>query len=134
MISRMLYIHLYEYKFGRSQKAFSDLSSATIHQYRDQHLKVCKQRLFNQNINPDFLSYERRQDSKVRVLKKIVYKPSLDERISQGGMPDSFDAWQSNPIRRYTFNWKQPKEKITMNPVLTAVSDAGGDASYGPGS
>jgi hypothetical protein len=48
-------------------------------------------------------------------------------------MGDNYSAWQAAPPKRYSFNWKQPKEKITMNPVLTPASDAGGDASYGPG-
>ena len=111
---------------GRIQKAFSDLSAAQPHKYSDMFLEVAKRRLFNQNINPDFLSYERRQDSKVRVLKKHTVKPSLDTRFSDGRVEQEVPAggsivhWQSAPVKRYTFNWKQPKEKITLNPVIVA--------------
>ena len=107
---------------GRIQKAFSDLSAAQPHKYSDMFLEVAKRRLFNQNINPDFLSYERRQDSKVRVLKKHTVKPSLDARYSEGFIEGSSinPHWQSAPVKRYTFNWKQPKEKVTLNPVIIA--------------
>ncbi len=111
---------------GRIQKAFSDLSAAQPHKYSDMFLEVAKRRLFNQNINPDFLSYERRQDSKVRVLKKHTVKPSLDTRFSDGRVEQEIPTggsivhWQSAPVKRYTFNWKQPKEKITLNPVIVA--------------
>lgn len=120
---------LFEYtnpSSGRIQKAFSDLSAAQPHKYSDMFLEVAKRRLFNQNINPDFLSYERRQDSKVRVLKKHTVKPSLDSRYTDGRVEQEVPAgsavihYQSAPVKRYTFNWKQPKEKVTLNPVINA--------------
>jgi hypothetical protein len=109
---------------GRIQKAFSDLAAAAPNRYRDLHLRIAKQRLFNQNIDPDFLSYERRQDSKVRVLKKIVVKPSLDTRFNDGRVEQEVPSggsivhWQSAPVKRYSLNWQQPKNKVTLQPVL----------------
>lgn len=111
---------------GRVQKSFSDLAAADPNRYRDLHLRIAKARLFNQNINPDFLSYERRQDSKVRVLKKITVKPSLDTRFTDGRVEQEIPTggaivhWQAAPTKRFTFNWKQPKEKVTLQPVINS--------------
>ena len=120
---------VYEYtnpSSGRVQKAFNDLAAAADNRYRDQFLKIAKKRLFNQNINPDFLSYERRQDTKVRILKTITVKPSLDTRTSDGRVEQEIPSggaivhWQSAPIKRYSFNWKTPKDKVTLQPVINS--------------
>ena len=41
----------------------------------------------------------------------------VEQEVPAGG---SIVHWQSSPVKRYSFNWTQPKNKVTLQPVLTS--------------
>jgi hypothetical protein len=117
---------------GRTQPAFDGITagSAPIDLVTD----LTRRALNRQLVKSDFLSYQRRQDTKVRVLKKITVKGNLNKRFTTENVVatqvkimehDEADATYNllrrpypTPNQMFSFNWKMPKEKMTLQPVI----------------
>ncbi|AXH74929.1 MAG: putative capsid protein [Cressdnaviricota sp.] len=98
---------------GRIQPAFAENTNAW--------LQTARQRLYNQRIAPDFLSYERREDSKVRILKTIYVKGNENSHIGRhnGAVGESpLASRQNTPNQYFSFDWKMPKRKQLLFPTL----------------
>lgn len=104
---------------GRVQKAFSSLTAAEDDPDR-RFQEVAQKRLRNQNIDADFMSYERRQDSRVRVIKTIDVEGDQNSqmvfRAAATGGTSSFAM--PTPDQYYSFSWKMPKNKMTLQPTI----------------
>lgn len=100
----------------------------------DKTIDVVRRALNRQFVESDFLSYQRRNDSKVRVLKKIIVKGNLNKRFGTENMaavkvetiePSDPPVYTlktrpyPTPNQYFSFNWKMPKEKITLQPVIS---------------
>lgn len=120
-------------KSGRTIPAFNGLTGDATNPIPLELLKEITNKALNrQKIKADFLTYQRRQDTKVRVLKKIVVKGKLNNRISTAndtaikvevsstgsGEYSVLQRPYPTPNQHYTFNWKMPKNKIQLQPVI----------------
>jgi hypothetical protein len=100
----------------------------------DKTIDVARRALNRQFVESDFLSYQRRNDSKVRVLKKIIVKGNLNKRFGTENMaavkiettepadPPVYTLKTRpypTPNQHFTFNWKMPKDKLTLQPVVS---------------
>jgi hypothetical protein len=100
----------------------------------DKTIDVVRRALNRQFVESDFLSYQRRNDSKVRVLKKIVVKGNLNKRFGTENMaavkvettepaePPVYTLKTRpypTPNQYFSFNWKMPKDKMTLQPVIS---------------
>jgi hypothetical protein len=100
----------------------------------DKTIDVVRRALNRQFVESDFLSYQRRNDSKVRVLKKIIVKGNLNKRFGTENMtavkvettepaePPVYTLKTrpySTPNQHFSFNWKMPKDKMTLQPVIS---------------
>ena len=99
----------------------------------DKTIDVCRRALNRQMVESDFLTYQRRNDTKVRILKKIVVKGNLNKRFGTENMVavkvETLDPAEPpvytlktrpypTPNQHFSFNWKMPKEKITLQPII----------------
>lgn len=104
---------------GRVQKAFSSLTAGQDDPDR-KYQETAQIRLRNQNIDADYMSYERRQDTKVRVMKTIHVEGDQNAqfvaRAAATGGTSSFAM--PTPDQYYTFQWKMPKNKLTLQPTI----------------
>jgi len=91
----------------RTEPAFIDGDIDKMQLHYDH---VAKRTLFNAKIQPDFLSYERRVDDKVKVIKTMHIKPQYTENVSQ-----VLD--QNARPRNLSFNWKMPNRKTRLSPM-----------------
>lgn len=124
-------------KSGRTTPAFNGLTGDATNPIPLELMKqVANKALNRQKLKADFLTYQRRQDTKVRVLKKIVVKGKLNQRlvyptdtaikveVSGTGSGDSTVLHRPYPTpnQHFTFNWKMPKDKIQVQPVIGTTS------------
>lgn len=104
---------------GRVQKAFSSLTAAEDDPDR-RYQEIAQTRLRNQNIDADPMCYERRQDTKVRVMKTIKVRANQNEqfvfRAAATGGTSSFAM--PTPDQYFSFDWKMPKRKMTLQPTI----------------
>ncbi len=134
-ISEYLNNHTYQNPTsGRTQFAFSDQTLATTPLQLT--VNTAHRALNRQMIDADFLTYERRQDSKVRVLKTIKVKGNLNSRFVSEQMaaikvevPDPaasaiYARNYATPNQHFTFTWKMPKQKIQTQPLVGAGTPA----------
>jgi hypothetical protein len=98
--------------------------------------EVANKALNRQKVKADFLTYQRRQDTKVRVLKKIKVKGKLNQRFgvandtavkvevapTDSGQYTVLQRPYPTPNQHFTFNWKMPKDKIQLQPVIGTTS------------
>lgn len=82
---------------------------------------IAKKFLFNANMKPDYLSYEKRLDTQVRILKS--WRVKGDQREVIAGGTAVYGAY--SPEKHYTFNWKMPKNKMLLSPALNNSAVAG---------
>lgn len=123
-------------KSGRTIPAFNGLTGGTDKIPIELLKSVANKALNRQKIKSDFLSYQRRQDSRVRVLKKIKVKGNLNHRVATetntatevevsgtGSGESTVEATKyPTPHQYFTFNWKMPKDKIQVQPVIGTTS------------
>ena len=124
-------------KSGRTIPAFNGVTGDATDPIPLELLKdVANKALNRQKIKADFLSYQRRQDTKVRVLKKIKVKGKLNSRFgTQNDVPVKVEVSStgsgeysflqrpySTPNQHFTFNWKMPKDKMQVQPVIGTTS------------
>lgn len=104
---------------GRVQKAFSSLTAGDDDPDR-KYQETAQIRLRNQNIDADPMSYERRQDSKVRVMKTVRVEGDQNSqfvfRAAATGGTSSFSM--PTPTQYFSFDWKLPKDKMTLQPTI----------------
>ena len=120
-------------KSGRTIPAFNALTGVPTDPIPIDLMKdVAHKALNRQKLKADFLTYQRRQDTKVRVLKKIVVKGNLNKRFGQqndvpvkvevsatgSGEYSFLQRPYATPNQHFTFNWKMPKYKIQVQPVI----------------
>ena len=105
---------------GRQQRALQD---DTTKIGTPRFMEIAKQKLFNNGLDADFLSYEKRQDSKVRILKSHTIKYDLNDRLNSGGVES---ATPSSRKQRFSFDWKMPKEKQVLYPLVDTTDPAAG--------
>lgn len=115
---------------GRIQPAFSDIT-----QYTDAWEQVAKKYTFNSRIQSEFLSYEKKADNQVRVLRKWrvlgdqnagLTAANLDGGLVADPGPDA-SVGRVSPDKHYTFKWEMPQDKQFVAPIV----GAGGDQQYG---
>lgn len=104
---------------GRTQPAFSDATTAPGH-----WTQIAKKFLYNSHIKADFLTYEKKMDTQVRILKKWRVMGDQDSNLVLQSGGDTAHLNQT-PDKHYTFNWKMPKNKQTLSPALTTSTVAG---------
>ena len=123
-------------KSGRTMPAFNGLTGGTEQIPLEILKEVTNKALNRQKVKADFLTYQRRQDTKVRVIKKIVVKGKLNDRIGTenrtavkvevsstgSGEYTVLQRPYPTPNQHYTFNWKMPKDKIQLQPVIGTTS------------
>jgi len=97
---------------GRQQRALQDDTSKIG---TPRWLELARLKLFNNGLDADFLSYEKRQDSKVRILKTHTIKYDLNDRLNTGGVES---ITPSSRKQRFSFDWKMPKEKQILYPLV----------------
>lgn len=116
----------------RTQFAFDSIATTPLELVAN----MTKRALNRQLIKSDYLSYQRRQDTKVRVLKKIHVKGNLNKRFNTENITavkvevtptdsDEFTVFSRpypTPNQYFSFNWKMPKEKMTLQPVIGTTS------------
>ena len=124
-------------KSGRTIPAFNGLTGDTANPIPLELIKsVANKALNRQKLKADFLTYQRRQDTKVRVLKKIIVKGKLNNRF--GTQNDTAIKVEVSPTdsgeytiartkfptpnQHFTFNWKLPKNKVQVQPVIGTTS------------
>lgn len=119
-------------KSGRTIPAFNGLTGGTEKIPLELLKEITNKALNRQKVKADFLTYQRRQDTKVRVLKKIVVKGKLNNRIATAndtaikvevsstgsGEYSVLQRPYPTPNQHYTFNWKMPKNKVQLQPVI----------------
>lgn len=105
---------------GRLQSAFPTLGDIPTH-YRD----TARKYLFNARIQPEFLSYEKRLDNHIRVLRSWRVLGDTTTNFRDGGdhTTESPDL-NVSPDKHYSFNWKMPKDKTLLSPDSTGTSYA----------
>lgn len=92
---------------GRQERALEDDGTTQGTQRWDE---IARQRLYNNGLDSDFLTYEKRQDSQVRILKTHRVKYNLNNRISDGLQAALQVATPNAARQRFSFDWKMPKE------------------------
>lgn len=120
-------------KSGRTIPAFNGLTGDPNNPIPLELMKVIVNKALNrQKLKADFLTYQRRQDTKVRVLKKIVVKGKLNQRMStaldtavkvevSGATDPEYTIVRKSlptPNQMFKFNWRMPKNKIQLQPVI----------------
>jgi hypothetical protein len=120
-------------KSGRTVPAFNGLTGDVNNPIPlDAMKQVANKALNRQKLKSDFLSYQRRQDSKVRVLKKIIVNGKLNDRVATetntatevevSGTGSGESTVESTkyptPNQYFKFDWKMPKDKIQVQPVI----------------
>lgn len=124
-------------KSGRTIPAFNGVTGSATDPIPLEILKeVTNKALNRQKLKAEFLTYQRRQDTKVRVLKKIVVKGKLNQRLgtandtaikvevapTDSGEYSVLQRPYPTPNQHYTFNWKMPKNKVQFQPVIGTTS------------
>lgn len=123
-------------KSGRTIPAFNGLTGGPDKIPLELLKEVTNKALNRQKLKADFLTYQRRQDTKVRVLKKIVVKGKLNNRFGvqndtaikvevSGADSGDFEVKRNvlpTPNQHFRFNWKMPKSKIQLQPVIGTTS------------
>ena len=100
---------------GRQQRTLTDDGSTTGTQA---YLQTARQKLFQNGLDADFLSYEKRQDSKVRILRTERIKFDLNDRLGDGIQAAMQAPTPHSRPKRFSFNWKMPSKKTQMYPVV----------------
>lgn len=109
---------------GRTQPAFPVHSNVPGHWEA-----VAKKFLFNARIQSEFLSYEKRLDTQVRIIKtqrilgqqeKVITRNQL---VAGTGMP--LGIGPVSPDRNLTFDWKMPRDKCSLSPAMNSTAVAG---------
>ncbi len=106
---------------GREQPAMPD-SGTLAQDYKD----IANKFLFNSRIQPEFLSFERRLDTGVRILKSWRVLGDTTARLQESAT--STTEQTISPDKHYTFEWKQPKDKMVLSPVLNGSTTLDGYA------
>ena len=102
---------------GRDVPAFPNLADIPRH-WTD----TAKKYLFNARIQPDFLSYEKRMDNHIRILKswRVLGDTTANFTDRQGTAYAGTDQTKNiSPDKHYTFNWTMPKDKTLLSPDST---------------
>jgi len=105
---------------GRSVPAFPVLADI------DQHwTDTARKYLFNARIQPNFLSYEKRMDNHIRVLRswRVLGDTTANFRDGGNASTESPDL-NVSPDKHYSFNWKMPKDKTLLSPDAQGTSYA----------
>lgn len=106
---------------GRVQPAFP--THTLVPGYWD---SIAKKFLFNANMNPDFLSYEKKLDTQIRIIKSWRIKGDQTGSIlSSSGTAGGGSFKNASPNKQYSFNWKMPKDKQLLSPALNASAVGG---------
>jgi hypothetical protein len=105
---------------NRSVPAFPVLADIPIH-WRD----TARKYLFNGRIQPNFLSYEKRMDNHIRILRswRVLGDTTKNFRDGGDGTTESPDL-NISPDKHYSFNWVMPKDKTLLSPDANGTSYA----------
>jgi len=108
---------------GRTQPAFT--TAGDVPGYWD---AVAKKFLFNGRVKSEFLSYEKRLDTKIRILSTRRILGDTTSRLQTaaadtGGISSS--SVSISPDKHISFDWKMPKDKQTLCPALDGSSVVG---------
>lgn len=124
-------------KSGRTVPAFNGLTGDADNPIPLELMKKLTNKALNrQKIQAEFLTYQRRQDSKVRILKKIKVKGNLNKRIATAndtaievevsstgsGEYKVLQRPYPTPNQHFQFSWKMPKNKVQLQPVIGTTS------------
>lgn len=100
---------------NRAQPAFSSAAIAAQAWLDEAHLFT-----YNSEIEPEFLSYTKKRDTGVIILKKIKVRGDQQGIPVQNNMADVPATLQNlksvSPKQHYSFNWKMPKVKQLLSP------------------
>jgi hypothetical protein len=94
---------------NRAQPAFSSVAIAAQAWQDEANLHT-----YNSQMEPEFLSYTKKRDTGVIVLKKIKVRPSQDEIPVIDETANT--ALSVAPKKQYSFNWNMPKSKQLLSP------------------
>lgn len=103
---------------GRTQPAFDTLSPNNTP--AELMLRTASAALRRGQQKADPMTYERRQDNKVRVLKTINVRGKMDNRISASITHINPATSQPTPNQVFSFNWKCPAQKMQLQPAIGA--------------
>lgn len=99
---------------GRVQPAFP--THTAVPGYWD---AIAKKFLFNARVQPDFLSYEKKQDNQIRIVKTRRILGNQKEIIA---VSNGTSGQRVSPEKNLTFNWTMPKNKQSLSPALHAAA------------
>lgn len=105
---------LYNNASGRTQPAFPDDTAANA-----SWINTSNQTLYNAKLEPLFLSYSKKMESDVVVLKTMRIMGDYTKRFSVDTSTQSVDV---TPDKHLTFSWKMPAKKQLLSPLATGES------------
>lgn len=100
---------------GRTQPAFPDDTGANA-----SWIDTANQTLFNARLQPEFLSYSKKMESDVVVLKTMRIMGDYTKNFRSEGAASLDD--NVAPDRNLTFSWKMPTKKQLLSPLATGGS------------
>ena len=99
---------------GRTQPAFPDDTAANA-----SWINTSNQTLFNARLQPEFLSYAKKMESDVVVLKTMRIMGDYTKNFSTDTSTAGPDI---TPDKHLTFSWKMPNKKQLLSPLATGGS------------
>jgi hypothetical protein len=82
---------------------------------------LAKKFLFNARLKAEFLSYQKKQDTHVRILSRKRVYGDLNSQFQHTIYPTANNATtRVSPDKHYSFNWTMPKDKQRLSPVFSA--------------
>ena len=99
---------------GRTQPAFPDDTAANA-----SWINTSNQTLYNARLEPEFLSYSKKQESDVVVLKTMRVMGDYTKNFS---IDTSTQGQDVTPDKHMTFTWKMPQKKQLLSPLATGGS------------
>lgn len=82
--------------------------------------EIAKKFLFNARIQPDFLSYEKKMDNQIRIIKTMRILGNQKEIIGTSSGVAGGNQFNVSPEKNMVFNWKMPTNKQSLSPALHA--------------
>ena len=107
--------NLYNNASGRTQPAFPDDTAANA-----AWINTSNQTLYNAKLEPEFLSYSKKQESDVVVLKTMRIMGDYTKNFNADVSSQSVET---TPDKHMTFTWKMPQKKQLLSPLATASSE-----------
>ncbi len=106
---------------NRTQPAFLTgvTGSDLITMAQDEAKQVC----FNARLQPDFLTYDKKSNDNLQIIKQWRVLGDTTKRFQSAILANS-DATVS-PDKHYSFNWRMPQTKRELNPIKDVPTDMG---------